>query len=72
MGGEQKPQAKKKSTYEQPTTIITDDDIEKNGKESILKNMKKKNVVPFPERSSSSLSTDNKKPVDISGLSRIE
>ena len=55
------PKQRKKHQYEQPTTIVTDEDMEKNGKESILKNMKKKNVVPFPERTPSSMSNTEAK-----------
>lgn len=51
-----KPQHKTRPSYEQPTCVLTEDEIEKKGKGAILKEMRKNNLVAFPDRSDSELS----------------
>ena len=51
----------RRESYEQPTVTVTEEEIEKQGKDTILKNLKKNNQVAFPPQ-----------PADISAMSRIE
>lgn len=59
----QNPTPQKKRKYEQPTATVSEADLENKGKDAILKNLKKHNIVAFPEKESG---------VDLSAMSRID
>jgi hypothetical protein len=45
-----KKMKQRKKSFDQPTvTTVTEDEIERQGKDAILKNLKKNNAVAFPE-----------------------
>ena len=56
------PSPAKKKKYEQPTATVTEEELQKSGKDAILKKLKKENIVAFPEKDK----------VDLSSMSRID
>lgn len=66
---EGKSKFKKKPSYDQPTVVVKDDDVDQaGGKEALFEELHRKNLVAFPDR-------EQKSPepfADSSNLSRIE
>ena len=45
--------SRRQGSYDQKTYVVTEEEIEKKGKEEIFRQMKKNNTVAFPDRSES-------------------
>ena len=78
--GDNMKHQKNKPSYEQPTFVVTEEEMQrKGGKDAILKKLRKTNTVAFPEKSTESIPDANKTVISpkshyntMVGMSRIE